>query len=278
MDNERLETNEISLPEESRELFSLLQKRQNITIRDDHFDFGTILDALRQFKDGRYRFRMIDTGIFGASELEWIVSEGADLYTSDEVRTDVHELDFINGSARSGGAFVAYLVKGELDAETESALSLFDLINIGGSGVYLHLSNRKIKHDPSRIAQLAYTCRKGGSWLVYYHHGPLEESLVEAAESGAWIHISGHSLGEEENHFLLRDIVLSAQSQGANLILHWEKGVQFSILKDLALAGAVILFKSALFDYKSPLKVLEKGIRRKRLDFRSYYLYPTVLP
>jgi hypothetical protein len=77
---------------------------------------------------------------------------------------------------------------------------------------------------------------------------------------------------------MIRDIVLSAQSAGSNLVLHWDNGNQFSLLDDTVKAGAVVLFKSPLFDYKSPLKDLEKGIRRKRLDFRAYYLHPSVLP
>jgi hypothetical protein len=278
MDNERQEQKEASLPETNPHLFSLLQKKQNITIRDDHFDFETILDAVRRFKDKRYRFRLIDTGIFDPFELEWITAQGADLYTSDKIRTDVHELELINASSKKGDAFVAYLVSGHLDAEAEAPLSFFDLMNVGNCGAYLHLSSREKTHDPAQIARLAYSCTKGGSWLVYYHHGPLQESLVEVGRNGAWIHISDQSLEGEQSRSLARDVVLSARSSGANLILHWEKGVQISLLEEMIKAGAVVLFKSALFDYKSPIKVLEKGMRRNRLDFRSYYLYPTVLP
>jgi hypothetical protein len=278
MDNEKQEQKEAFFPETNPDLFSLLQKKQNITVRDDHFDFETILDAVRRFKDKKFRFRLIDTGIFDPFELEWITAQGADLYTSNEIRTNVHELELINAASKKGDAFVAYLMNGHLDAEADAPLSFFDLMNVGSCGVYLHLSNREKTHDPARIARLAYCCRKGGSWLVYYHHGPLQESMIEVGSNGAWIHISDRSLEEEQSRSLVRDVLLSAQSSGANMILHWEKGAQISLLEDVIKAGAVVLFKSALFDYKSPVKVLEKGIRRKRLDFRSYYLYPTVLP
>jgi hypothetical protein len=278
MDKERQEQKEALLPETNPDLLSLLQKKQNITIRDDHFDFETILDAVRRFKDKRFRFRLIDTGIFDPSELEWVAAQGADLYTSDEIRTSVHELELINDSSRKGDAFVAYLVNGHLDVEAEAPLSFGDLMNVGRCGVYLHLSNREKTQDPAQIARLAYSCRKGGGWLVYYHHGPLRESLVEVGRNGAWIHMSDQSLEGEQSRSLARDVVLSARSSGTTLILHWEKGVQISLLEDVVKAGAVVLFKSALFDYKSPIKVLKKGIRRKRLDFKSYYLYPTVLP
>ncbi len=279
MENVRNEQKEDLEQEKKPDVFALLQKKQNITIRDDHFDFVTILDAVRRFKDTRYRFRLIDTGIFDPFELEWITSQGADLYTSDEIRTDAHELDLINASAGKGNAFVAFLVKSHLaaDAEDES-LSFFDLMNVGRSGVYIHLTNRKKTHDPARIARLAYDCKVGGSWVVYYHHGPLSEPLVEVGSNGAWIHISDQSLEEEKTRCLLRDVILSARSSGTNVILHWEKGTRYSLFEDAVKSGAVVLFKSALLDYKSPIKVLEKGMRRQRLDFKSYYLYPTVLP
>jgi hypothetical protein len=265
--------------EKTTDLFALLREKQDITIRDDHFDFVSILDAVRRFQDHRCRFRLIDTGVFDAFELEWITNQGADLYTSDEIRTDLHELELINASSAKGNAIVALLVNGHLEAgEEDGSLSFFDLMNVGRAGVYIHLTNRKKTHDPARIAHLAYDCKKGGSWLVYYHHGPLSEPLIEVGSNGAWIHISDQSLEEENSHSLFRDIILSARSSGSNVILHWEKGVRLSLFEDAVKFGAVVLFKSALLDYKSPIKVLEKGMRKQRLDFKSYYLYPTVLP
>ncbi len=279
MDNIRQERKENLEQEKKPDLFALLQKKQDITIRDDHFDFETTLDAVRRFQDPRYRFRLIDTGIFDAFELEWITSQGADLYTSDKIRTDIHELELINSSAGKGNAIVAFLVNGHLaDDEGDESFSFFDFMNVGRSGVFIHLTNRKKAHDTARIAQLAYDCKKGGSWLVYYHHGPLSERLVEVGSNGAWIHISGQDLEEEDNRSLLRDIILSTRSSGSNVILHWGKRIRYSLFEDAVESGAVVLFKSALLDYKSPIKVLAKGMRRQRLDFKSYYLYPTVLP
>ena len=149
---------------------------------------------------------------------------------------------------------------------------------IGRSGIYLHLTNRQQERDIPSISRLANNCAKSRCWLVYYHHGPLKPPLLELGKNGAWIHITDQSLKGEEDRTLVRDIVLSAQEAGSNLVLHWENGGEFSVLDDIVKAGAVVLFKSPLFDYKSPLKDLEKGIRRMRLDFRTYYLHPSVLP
>jgi hypothetical protein len=277
MDNEKQETKEPFQPKKTSELFSLLKKKQNITVRDDQYDFSTLLDAVRQFRDRRYRFRVIDTGRFDPFELEWISGNGADLYTSDETRSNVHDLELISAASRKGNAFVSYLIKAKWDIGGEEDPTFSDLMNAGRCGAYLHLTNRQQPRDILQVARLAYNCTQSGSWLIYYHHGPLEKSLLELGSNGAWIHMTDQSLEGEESQAVIRDIVLSARSAGSNLVLHWDNGNNFSLLEDIVKAGAVVLFKSPLFDYKSPLKVLEKGIRRKRLDFRAYYLHPSVL-
>ena len=278
MDRESQEERNLAPPNKTFELFSLIKKKQNITVRDDQYDFSLLLDAVRQFRDRRYRFRLIDTGRFDPFELEWITSHGADLYTSDENRASVHTLELVSASARKGNAVVACLINGKMDAEGDDVLSFTDLMNVGRGGVYLHLTNRNHTRDIQQISRLADNCAKSGSWLVYYHHGPLEASLLELGRNGAWIHITDQSLEEEASRLMIRDIVLSAQSAGSNLVLHWDNGDKYSLLEDIVKAGAVVLFETTLFDYKSPLKVLEKGIRRKRLDYRTYYLHPSVLP
>jgi hypothetical protein len=278
MENKNQEIKEPIQPDKTSELFSLLKKKQNITVRDDQVDFSTLLDAVRQFRDRRFRFRLIDTGRFDPFELEWITSHGADLYTSDESRSNILDLDLVSSAAKKGNAMVAFLINGSLEAEREDVLSFVDLLNVGRCGIYLHLTNRQHPRDIQLVAQLAYNCALSGSWLVYYHHGLLEQSLLELGSNGAWIHITDQSLKGEEDRSMIRDIVLSARSAGSNLVLHWDDGNQFSLLDDIVKAGAVVLFKTPLFDYKSPLKDLEKGIRRKRLDFRTYYLHPSVLP
>ncbi len=278
MKNRNHESKEAVQPDKTFELFALLNKKQNITVRDDQYEFSTLFDAVRQFRDKRYRFRLIDTGRFDPFELEWITSHGADLYTSDESRSNVLDIDLISAAAEKGNAMVAYLIIGELEAEGENVLSFSDLLNVGRSGAYLHVTNRQKERDIQKISRLAYSCVKSGCWLVYYHHGPLETPLLELGGNGAWIHITDQSLDGEDARSMIRDIVLAARSAGSNLVLHWDDGNQFSFLDDIVKAGAVVLFKSPLFDYRSPLKDLEKGIRRKRLDFRTYYLHPSVLP
>ena len=279
MDKKKQELKDSPRPEDASELLSMVRRNKDITVRDDQFEFSTLLDAVRRFRDRRHRFRLIDTGRFSSFELEWLTAGGADLYTSDDTRSNAQELELINASSKKGDASLALFYNGDLGAEKKGeTLSLSELMNLGRSGVYVHISNKKAKRDLSVLVQLAYNCRKGGSWLVYYHHGPLEMPVVELAQNGVWIHISDLSLSDEESQSIVKDISHSACSSGGNLVLHWEKGIAFSLLDDIVRAGAVVLFRSVLFDFKSPFRGIEEKARGRKLDYRAYYLYPDILP
>ncbi len=279
MDNKKQEFKKSPQTEEASELLSMVKENRDITVRDDQFEYPTLLDSVRRFRDRRHRFRLIDTGRFGSFELEWLAASGADLYTSDDTRSNAQELELVNASSKRGDALVALFYNGHLGAEEEGKyFSLSELMNLGRSGVYVHVSNKKAKRDISFLVQLAYNCRKGGSWLVYYHHGSLEMQVVDLAQNGVWIHISDLSLADEKSQSIVTDIIRSACSSGGNLVLHWEKGIAFSLLDDIVRAGAVVLFRYALFDFKSPYRVIEERARGRKLDYRAYYLYRDVLP
>lgn len=146
-------------------------------------------------------------------------------------------------------------------------------MKLGESGVYIHLSNREKKRNISQLNPLASACKRGGSWLVYYHHGPLEASLEELGRDGAWIHLSDKSLQEDENLTLFSEIIKSTRVAGTNLVLHLEKGLDFLLLREIIRKGAYVLFKFSLFDRKSPFRLLEKETKKRKLDFRAFYLY-----
>lgn len=269
----------------SKKAYSLLSwanKGENITVRDDQYDFVWVLDSAKLCRKRGFRFRLIDTGKFCCSELEWLAEAGADLYTSDEARSDTLELELLNKACRKGRAFMAYFHYGPIErreSEGESnSVSFSELMNLGANGIYLHLTNRKNKRDFSHLNQLAFACRKGGSWLVYYHHGPLEAPLKEFARNGAWIHITDKSIKESEDVSLLFDIIKSARLAGTRLVLYLEKGLDFALLREILGAGAFVLFSFSLFDYKSPFRNLEKEAKRKKLNFRAFYLYTHFLP
>ncbi len=279
MDNEEQELKKSARPEDAFDLLSMVEKGEDITVRDDQFEFSAFLDAVRLFRYRRHRFRLIDTGRFSTSELEWLSEGGADLYTSDDTRSNAQELDLIIDSSKRGSALVALFYEGDLGAEErEESLSLSELMNLGRSGLYIHVSNKKAEKDLSALAQVAYNCRKGGSWLVYYHHGSLEARILDLARNGAWIHMSDLSLADTEAQSIVKDLIQSTSSSDGNLVLHWEKGIPYFLLDDVLKAGAAVLFRSSLFDFKSPFRVLEEKARGRTIDYRAYYLYPDVLP
>lgn len=262
-------------------LFPSVKRGEGITLRDDLYDLSALLDAAKIARRKGIRLRLIDTGILDRYQLEWLAEAGVDLYTSDEARPDFLELELVSKACKKGRATCVCFHHGSLDAETEEetgSLSLPDLQNLGRAGIYLHLTNRHKERDSIRLNALSFDCRKGGSWLVYYHHGALDFSLDELAKNRAWIHTSERIFQEVEDPALILDQLRSAISAGLRFILHVENGLDISLLRDVYAARAWILFRSSLFDHKSPLRKLERKTRQKKLDFRAYYLYPNLMP
>ena len=256
-----------------------VRKGEDVTLRDDLYEFSSLLDTAKIAKRKGVRFRLIATGKFDQFQIEWFAEAGADIYTSDETRTDLLELELVNRAFKRGAATCAYFIHGPLGSEEETgSISFPDLQNLGRAGIYIHVTNRQKEREIMQLNELAFACRRGGSWLVYYHHGPLEFSLEEIARSRAWIHASERIFQEAEDPVLILDKLKSAISAGLRCVLHVEKGLDISLLQDVINAGTWILFKSSLFDYKSPLRALEKRTRRRKLDYRAYYLYPNILP
>lgn len=277
MENEK--RNSMSAEERFLELFSSAKQGEGLTIRDDLYDFSFLLDAVKAARRRGVRFRLIDTGKLDRFQLEWLAEAGADLYTSNEARTDSLELELVNKACRKGKAICAYFHHGPFDAEEESeSISFSGLQNMGREGIFIHLTNRQNERSNLQLNELAFACQRGGSWLVYYHFGSLELSLEELARNGACFHTSDQIFKEAEDKSLLLDNLKSAISAGLRFVLHVEKGLDISLLNDMMNAKAFIIFKSSLFDHKSPFRALGKKATQRKLDFRAYYLYPNILP
>lgn len=261
------------------ELLVLGGQGEGLTIRDDLYDFSFLLDTAKVARRRGVRFHLIDTGKLDRFQLEWLAEAGADIYSSDEARTNSFELELVNRACRKGRAICAYFHHGPLDTEEESeSISYSGLQDLGRDGIYIHLTNRQNERDDFQLNELAFACQRGGSWLVYYHFGLLEFSLEELAKNGAWVHTSEQIFKEAEDRSLVLDNLKSAISAGLRFVLHVEKGLDISLLNDVMSTRAFILFKSSLFDRKSPFRALEKKARQRKLDFRAYYLYPNILP
>lgn len=256
------------------ELLSQAEEGLEITARDDQNEFSAFLDAAKACRRRGRRFRLIDTGRFSLFHLEWLGKAGADIYTGDEARPDPFEINLLVKACAEGRAIAAYLHQGNLNrGEGSGAASLAVLLEIGRSGAYLYLSNREKKRDVADLGELAYACRQAGTWLVYYHHGHPEAGLAEPARNGAWIHLADQSLKSVADTSLLFEVIKKTSGAGANIVLHVETGVAVETLLDLLDFGAHLLFKTPPSDYRSAFRRLEARARKRKLDFRAYYLH-----
>ena len=277
MENEdvknELEQDEILSPENK------ISRKMDLTFCDDQYDYDWFLDALRKRKPGGLRFRLVDSGIFQGHQIEQMVGMGADLYTSDRVRKDALELEFILKAAKSGRAVVASFLHNEIVSEEHHGfIPLASLANLGRQGLFVHVSNRERERNYDDLTRLAVECTKGSSRLIYYNHGPLTPELLGLAKEGAWIHVSSKSVQSEEDLFLFLDMTEAASLSGANCVLYVETEMDFPSLHKAVNSPAIVLFRTAPVDFKSPLKPLVDAANKKRLDHRATYLYPTFLP
>ncbi len=281
MEDETLKDKNSELPEKAYGLLSRTGKGADITVRDDQYGFSSLLDSVKPCRKKGLRFRLIDSGVLDCSNLEWLGKAGADIYTSDEIRVDALELELVNRACQKGKAILAYFHHGPLETEEQeegkNSLSLSELKNLARNGIYFYLTDRERKRPFRALNELAHACSRGGSWLVYYHFGSIDPTLEELGRNGAWIHITDQSFYETEDKNLVLDAVKSALSIGVNIVLHVEKGLDHTSLRDIMSSGAYVLFKSSLFDYKSPFRSLDREARKRKLDFRACYLYPNFL-
>jgi len=274
--NDRTVISENETPESPEKLFRLLDKvRQSdsAVVRDDQYEFLTFMDAAR-FR-GRH-FGLIDSGRFSGLEMESLGRAGVSFYSSDEARTDSEEIVTIRRSCAKGGSFLAYFLNGELAAEGAGrwGIDFPSLVQLAESGVYMHLSNRNGKRDESLLADLGSSCRKGGSWLVYYHHGPLRVDLSGLARTNAWIHLSDRSLEGEEEMAQFRKLA----RRGKRLVLFVESIRSADFLQEMRRAGVFLRFMIPPAEPGSALAALENKARKKTMDPRAYYISNAFIP
>ncbi len=252
----------------------------DLTVRDDQNEFIELLDAAKVCRRKGSRFRLLDTGRFSLYELEWLGEAGADIYTSDEARPDKVQVDFLTKACAKGDAIVAYFHYGEITGEAEGSGkdSLEFLKDVGRSGAHIHMTNRDLEREIPGLCELAHACERAGTRLVYYHLGAPSEELVSLAMSRAWIHLSDQNLEPDEQSLLPVDLAREAAAAGGGLILHIERGLQVSFLREILKAGAYLLVKTPPSDYRSPSRTLERRAAKRVPDFRAYYLYDSFMP
>ena len=252
--------------------------RQEIVIRDDQLDFAALLDLAKERRKNHGRLKLVDSGAFDPSKLEWLGEAGADIYTSDLARPNAGEIVRIGRAAKKGNAVAAYFHHGPLDSdEKEKTIPFSGLLEMGRSGIDLHLSNKQQQREWRKLEELAFACENGGARLVLYHHGPFAADLEKLVRQGAWIHISDESLGSEQDVTALVDCVAAARGSGSNLVFHLEHSMKLVWLENIFASGAFVLFQIPPTDYRSPLRPFETASKKRRPDPRSIYIDATFL-
>lgn len=261
-------------PDLGFKLIDRIEQSAEVVVRDDQYDFFWLEEAARRSCREGKRFSLIDTGVFPQEKVEWLAEAGADIYSSDNAQRDFTQLAFIAQAAKRGRRILAYFYRGALISD-DSEAAIQNLCNLGARGAFIHLANRK-KEELALLTNLGVECHRGGSWLVYYHQGPLEEELASLADTGAWLHLSSQQIKEEDTRFLLELVKLS-QSHGGNVVLYVENELSVIFLRDMIKAKAFLIFPQQLYDYRSPYRPFQDLARQMKLDFRAYYLYPRLL-
>jgi len=261
--------------------FDLLERASSsaeVTVRDDQYEFPWLLDAVHSCKKHGGRFRLVDSGRSDTVALSWLAEAGADIYTSDEARPEPGAVIPVRLAARKSGAHTFYYIGAETAENSNHALFLADIAELGRTGVDLHLSNREKPRDEGLLVDLARACSSGRGRLVYYHYGRLPESLENLVLAGGWIHWAAGEVSPDKDAFLLKDILRACRKTGAGLILHANLGWPPSLMREVFEAGAFLLFHGQPSERASSLSTVESEAARRRPDFRAFYLQRDFLP
>ncbi len=261
------------------ELLDRVRTRQDLVIRDDQFEFTALLEAARYASRRHIPLSVLDTGRFGLNELESLAKTGARILTSDEARPKPDEWEILLEACRAAGTHLAVFWNGPLPAaDGSTAVSPHVLEGLLERGLDLHVSNRLLPRDPGALAALAASARKGKSFFVVYHTGPLVEGLVETAGHRAWIHIADASIPDGPAAGLAVGIARAAAGSGSRAVVRVERGLELARLEELWAAGAALLFLTPPSDDRSLLRPVERKAARRKVPGRAFWLSTAFLP
>ncbi len=247
---------------------------RDVIIRDDRTDFPSLLDAVKDRAAAGARVRLVDTGKFGLSQLEWLGEAGADIFTSDLALRESEDFILMAKAAKKSGRHVAYLQNGPFDGGGQpKAVSFFALVEMAQSGIHVYVSDGRFARDSDALEKLAFACRKGGARFVFYRHGALELGLENLLRQGAWVHLPAAVVRTEADVLFLADGVRAAREAGGGVLLHVEQVPEGTGLEELFEAGAYLLFRTPPSDYRDPLRTFERRAKRRVSDPTTYYLH-----
>lgn len=261
------------------ELLDRVRTRQDLTIRDDQFEYAVFLDAAAYARRRRIPMSLVDTGRFSVGELESLARRGVRICTSDAARPRPEELEIIVRACRASRSFLAFLLEADWSAGDEagpwSAQVLSDLV---ASGMDFHVSNRHRKRGPGVLGELARQAGPGRGFLVFYHHGPLVAELAEPASLGTWVHFSDRSIPDDDAAAVACAIARAAAASGSRAVLTVERPLAADVLEGLWTAGAVLRFLTPPAEARSSLSAIERKAGKRKLPARAVYLSGVFLP
>lgn len=261
------------------ELLDRVRMRQDLTIRDDQFDFAVFLDAAAYARRRRIPMGVLDTGRFPVDELEGLAREGVRIWTSDEARPRPGELETLLRACRASRSFLALLLEGDWPAAGgDEPLPAQAVEGLVAAGMDLHVSNRSRKRDPGVLETLAEKARRGRSFFVYYHHGPLVEEIAGTAGRGAWVHFTDRSIPDEGAAPLACGIARAAAGSGARAVVTVERSLAPEVLENLWTAGAILRFLTPPAEAGSSLWAIERRSGKRKAPPRAVYLSGLALP
>ncbi len=261
------------------ELLDRVRTRQDLTIRDDQFEFAVFLDAAAYARRKRIPMTVLDTGRFAAAELESLARRSVRICTSDEARPRPEELEILVRACRASRSSLAFLLEAEIPAGDESTpFSGRVLEDLMASGMDLHVSNRTLGRDPGALEALAATGRKGRALLVYYHHGPVGPELIGPASRGAWIHFSDRGIEDGDSAGAACAVARAAAAAGSRAVVTVERPATTGILESLWAAGAALRFLTPPGEAGSTLAAMERKAGRRKIPPRAVYLSDILFP
>ncbi|MHB8055981.1 MAG: hypothetical protein ACYDH3_12115 [Candidatus Aminicenantales bacterium] len=246
----------------------------DLVLRDDQAEFFAILDEARKRRARGDRLRLIDSGRVTVLELEQLCLIGVEIFSSDKAGRGLADWVVLSAAAEKSGGSVAHFHHGPLAANPPAGvLSLDDLREGARLGVCLYLSNKAETRSSEDLITLAEAAGASRHRLGYYHHGTPEPRLLELARRGAWIHVSPDPQISDASMTILADVAAEAAAAGAGLVVHVERLISVAAVNDLWTAGAYILFRTPLSDYRSPFRILEEKAAGRIPDPKAAYLY-----
>lgn len=261
------------------ELMDRVRTRQDLVIRDDQFDHGALLDAVRYAGRRRIRLSLLDTGRFNLAEVEALARAGARVLTSDDVRPRADEWEILAEAGRDGGTRLCVLWNGPLPAaEAAPGPTLQALEDLLARGLDFHISDRVHPRDAASLAGLAAAARKGKAYFVLYHIGPLVADLAATAGHRAWIHFADAAIADGPGAAWAVEIARAAGRAGSRAVVHIERGLPLDLLEELWAAGAALIFLTPPSDDRSLLRPIERRAVRRKLPARAFYISTAFLP